>query len=46
MKSEPFKVNNTTLNESSKCRSIVGAQKDLVLQLSQPEVNFVNTEPN
>lgn len=43
MKSEPFKVNNSSINESSKCRSIVGAQKDIVLQLSQSEVNFVNT---
>jgi hypothetical protein len=46
MKSEPFRVNNSSVNESSKCRSIVGSQREQVLQLSQAEVSFVNTEPN
>jgi hypothetical protein len=43
MKSEPFKVNNSSINESSKCKSIVGTHREQILQLSQSEVNFVNT---
>lgn len=46
MKTEPFKINNSTINESSKCKSIVGYHKEQVLQLSHSEVNFLNTEPN
>jgi hypothetical protein len=34
------------LNESSKCKSLVGNQKDQILQFSHSEVNFVNTETN
>ena len=46
MKSEPFRINTSTLNESSKCKSLLGGPKDQVIQLSQAEVNFLNTEVN
>lgn len=46
MKSEPFKVNTSSLNESSKCRSLLGNQKDQIIQLSHTEINFLNTEIN
>lgn len=46
MKSEPFKINTSSLNESSKCRSLLGNQKDQIIQLSHTEINFLNTEIN
>lgn len=46
MKSEPFKINTSTLNESSKCKSLLGSLKEQIIQLSHSEVNFLNTEVN
>jgi hypothetical protein len=42
-KSEPFKPKISTLNESVRTRSLVDATGEQILQLSQQEINFVNT---
>jgi hypothetical protein len=43
-KSEPFRPNMSKLNESIRTRSLVDATGEQILQLSQQEINFVNTE--
>ena len=45
-KPEPFRVNTSKINESTRNRSLVDATGEQILQLSQTEINFVNTEPN
>ena len=45
-KSQTSKLNATRLHESARGRSIVDTSGSSALQLSQSEVNFVNTEPN
>lgn len=42
-KSEPFRQNISKLNESVRNRSLVDATGEQILQLSQQEINFVNT---
>ena len=43
LKTEPFRVNTSKLNEKSHLKSLVDPFNDHTLQLSQPEINFVNT---
>lgn len=45
-KTEPFKINTSKINEQSRNKSLVDATGEQTLQLSSPELNFVNTEPN
>ena len=45
-KSEPFRPNMSKLNESIHTRSLVDATGQQILQLSQQEINFVNTQSN
>lgn len=39
-------MNTSTINEPTKCKSIVTTHKDQFLQLSHSEINFINTDPN
>jgi len=46
MHKEPFKPNMSKLNTQSFQKSLIDPTGEQTLQLSQPEINFVNTEIN
>jgi hypothetical protein len=47
MKAETSKISlPKTLGESTRNRSLVDTRGDTILQLSQHEINFANTDPN
>ena len=46
VKTEPFKINTSKLNEKTQHRSLVDQNSDQILQISQSQINFVNTQMN